>query len=679
MAYTDVSCHQISSGKFRWLLVPQSPFSTKTSHQRGISVIHGTRLLKDLQVNNHKHVMRLSDTERTAVVDRAFEIYSQVRGTKDHILINAMIKLLLYFQSQWKILVIWDDIMTIAAQNNNSSKSLSWPLLTICCIKSRDVDIDKCIEVLQSLKSSKDTLKLHSSLIGKLIDKSHGSLYSLQYIHSLLADGFIQSTDGKNQYIKTGLIAAYGKCGSITSALDVFHTIPKPQVDVVMVAVMMKAYILCGEYQEALRLYDAMELQPDSSCTALAIKACKDGEQWTRGKELCDEQLAKWRDSDSLNSDSSNSDASNCDSSNLSVLNSMIVFYGHSEIAEIEKSLEIYNGIQPEQRDIYTVNAMMSALVTSNRNDDAMKLYHETQSDDFRTKNSPQIVANDVSHVIALNACGHLQDLETGQRIHDMVLDEKRSINLNTALVDMYGKCGDLPSAVAVFEGIPESERNMICINVMMGAYCSNRGNSQCIELFKAVLQNKRLTPTLTSYQIVLRCCTNGTSFYFGRSLHDRLKQNQDGNGWMLREESIQINLINMYAACGMLHFCDEILAEIRDREPIKYETSVSIWNALIHGFGRIGNMERAKSLYDTMRNEVGLEPDDQTFMALMIGCSYSGDDDYAEEIWRRDIRYYSSQCFSAIQSVSKYSFEFDELANIGLLKYIGTAISLLH
>ncbi len=103
--------------------------------------------------------------------------------------------------------------------------------------------------------------------------------------------------------------------------------------------------------------------------------------------------------------------------------------------------------------------------------------------------------------------------------------------DLHTALVDMYGKCGDLPSAVAVFEAIPESQRNMVSINVMMGAYCSNRGNAECIELFKRTLQQNVLRPTLTSYQIVLRCCTNGTSFYFGRQIHDRLRDNHGCDG----------------------------------------------------------------------------------------------------------------------------------------------------
>ena len=171
-----------------------------------------------------------------------------------------------------------------------------------------------------------------------------------------------------------------------------------------------------------------------------------------------------------------------------SLMNSMVTFYGHH--GDIALSEALLRRISDADRDIVSVNAMLTVYVAAGCNGDALWLYEEA------------LEHNAVPDVVALNACGHLHDLACGRRIHGaMAKHERLRLNVQSkmALVDMYGKCGALDEAIAILEGIAACERNMVCVNVMMGALCSNRANTQCIALFRRTLNDGVLRPTLTS------------------------------------------------------------------------------------------------------------------------------------------------------------------------------------
>eukprot|EP01083_Nonionella_stella_P021348 59223_1 len=249
----------------------------------------------------------------------------------------------------------------------------------------------------------------------------------------------------------------------------------------------------------------------------------------------------------------------------IALKNTLIDFYGKA--SEIDKAEKIYaEYFRDKERDIVTINAMMSAYVNSECYAKALALYDETR-----------IPLNEISDVIAINAAGDLNDLRKGKEIHDKV----HSIR---------NKCGELANAQLVFDTIKDSDKNIICMNAMLAAHCSNKADSQCIELFKEMIAKTTLKPTVTTYQILFRACTNGTAFYFGRQIHDKLKRNTHHKR-TLNDVIVEMNLINMYSKCGMLDIAEDIFNAIRNPD-------ISIWNAMIHGFGKIGNLHKAKQLY---------------------------------------------------------------------------------
>ncbi|XVF37983.1 hypothetical protein REPUB_Repub20aG0058400 [Reevesia pubescens] len=74
---------------------------------------------------------------------------------------------------------------------------------------------------------------------------------------------------------------------------------------------------------------------------------------------------------------------------------------------------------------------------------------------------------NDLTLVSALSACAKIGALEAGVHIHDYVLEHGFRLNktIGTALVDMYAKCGNIPSASKVFD---ETKEDILTWSVMI-------------------------------------------------------------------------------------------------------------------------------------------------------------------------------------------------------------------
>ncbi len=80
----------------------------------------------------------------------------------------------------------------------------------------------------------------------------------------------------------------------------------------------------------------------------------------------------------------------------------------------------------------------------------------------------------------------------------------------------------------------------------------------------------------------------------------------------------VGISLINFYGKCGVIGKCEEIFEYIRKYEFDTFVSETSIWNAMIHAYGRNGNIENVKDLYNEMINENGIMSDCQTYIMLL-------------------------------------------------------------
>ena len=424
----------------------------------------------------------------------------------------------------------------------------------------------------------------------------------------------------KKIYLKNVLINLYGESGDIETAKQIFNSIPSRQRDIDIVNVMMKAYLNNNFSGEAIKLYDKINkikpnkanIKTDNISHLLAIKACTVAGNFEKGKRIHDVIQAQ-----TVN--------------NIQITTALIDFYGKNN--EIDNAVDVFKSIQRNQINTVCINSMMDAYLQNERYQEALYVYNEFCDEMGINKDN-------TTHMLGIKACSNALEFETGKAIHRILTDANSvlSIPMKTTLIGFYGKTGDIEYAESLYNSINDNLKDIYCVDTMMEAYCNNDMNNECIDLFKNMHTiNDRIKPDLVAYVTVLKACTNATSLYYGRKIHEELKENIDERIW--RHRNIQIHLINMYGKCGMLQFADEILQDIKDNECYKYMTEIGIWNAMIHAYGRNGDLTKVMEFYDIINEEYGLRPNRKTFILLINACSHYGDIRKAQRIWNEDIK----------------------------------------
>ena len=451
---------------------------------------------------------------------------------------------------------------------------------------------------------------LHNEVTHMLAIKAYaerGDLLKCKAIHSL-----IDSTNIQSQNV---LITSYGTNGEVEKAKGVFDDIPDYLKDVASFGAMMTANIQNEQYRDALRLYDDMErinhlLVKNDVIHLLAIKACTASGDLRKGRQIHNEIESPKMDK----------------IANIEVNNALIELYG--EWSDIEDVHKVYESMEGEI-DSVTVNAMMKVYANNERPENVLNLYEQ---------NGDGLCCDDVTHLMALRACGAVRDRERGKMVHSRIDEKHCSIELKNALITFYGEMEDIESANKVFESVTDGERDIVTVGAMMNALCSNGKAMQCIDLFYKIEGEYGLVANSACFGIVFLNCTKGELLEIGQRIHSELER--DGSKLdILQSVDVQTNLVNMYAHFGMVTECERIFEGIKANEFGKYCTEISLWNHMIYAYGRNGQMDRVRALFGEMKGSLVMKPTEKTFVFLFNACSHCGDPKTAIQIWKRDMK----------------------------------------
>merc|ERR1712228_490561 len=130
--------------------------------------------------------------------------------------------------------------------------------------------------------------------------------------------------------------------------------------------------------------------------------------------------------------------------------------------------------------------------------------------------------------------------------------------------------------------------------------------NAECLALFKSIKYKfKHLRADIMSFENALNC----------------------------NDLSIQINLLHLYGKCGYLEQCNELFLQIKDNQfETVYQREISIWNAMIHAFGRNGKLQKVQQIFEELQTETNLFPDRQTFIDLLSSFGHCDGDENVNE-----------------------------------------------
>ncbi|KAH9326421.1 hypothetical protein KI387_006599, partial [Taxus chinensis] len=413
-----------------------------------------------------------------------------------------------------------------------------------------------------------------------------GDLEQGKQIH----DCIIASEFSENVLVGTAVIDMYGKCGSIDFARSFFDQMPSKNV--VSWNVMIAGYAQNGHSDEALALFYQMLLEgtkADSATMVNVLPACSLIGARLQGRALHGYIIKSGFEQD------------------VFVGTVLVDMYVKCESLDIARPLFD----KMIEKNVVSWNAMIAGYARIGNAGEALTLYNQMQLED--------VMPDPATMVSVVQACAALRDLQQGKWIHNYVVENgfDSDVILETALIDMYAKCGRIEFAYQLFENM--SERNVVAWNAMIAGYAHNGYANETLVFFNQ-MQLEKMKPTLATMVSVLPACAHLAALQHGKCIH----------GYIIRNAfelyvSVGNSLIDMYSKCGRMDLAHRVF----DKMPKK---DVVSWNAIISGYAMWGYGEHALAIFSQMQQITIVKPDHVTFLSILTACSHSG---FVQEGWQ--------------------------------------------
>ncbi|KAJ4713787.1 Pentatricopeptide repeat-containing protein [Melia azedarach] len=256
---------------------------------------------------------------------------------------------------------------------------------------------------------------------------------------------------------------------------------------------------------------------------------------------------------------------------------------------------------ETEERDIVVWGAMISGFAHNRLQMEAL--------DYVRWMISEGIYPNSVVLTIILPVIGDVSAPKLGREVHAYVLKSKRYSEqafIQSGLVDMYCKCGDMNSGRRVF--YETKGRNEILWTALMSGYVSNGRLEQALRSI-AWMQQEGFRPDVVTVATVIPVCTQLKALKQGKEIHAYALKN-----WFLPNVSITTSLMIMYSKCSVLQYSLKLFKGMEVRNVIS-------WTAMIDSCIKNGQLHDALGVFRSM--QLSKHRPDSVAMARMLSvCS---------------------------------------------------------
>lgn len=209
-----------------------------------------------------------------------------------------------------------------------------------------------------------------------------------------------------------------------------------------------------------------------------------------------------------------------------------------------------------------------------------------------------------ITIVSILPAVANVGSLRIGKAVHGYAMRAgfDSIVNVSTALVDMYAKCGRVETARLVFDGM--KSRNVVSWNSMIAAYVEGGNPEEAMRIFQKML-DQGVEPTNVTIMEALHACADLGDLERGIFVHKLLDQLKLGT-----DVSMTNSLISMYSKCKKVDIAADIFSKLQGK------TLVS-WNAMILGYAQNGRVNEALNYFCKMRSK-NIKPDSFTMVSVI-------------------------------------------------------------
>lgn len=263
---------------------------------------------------------------------------------------------------------------------------------------------------------------------------------------------------------------------------------------------------------------------------------------------------------------------------------------------------------QIPSRDTITWNIMLSGFgLYRNHDAEVMRLFHEMHTA-FDPKPSSVTIA------IVLPVCARSGALNLGKCVHCYVM--KYGLVSNTlvgnALVSFYAKSGIVyEDAYHVFEEIPE--KDVVSWNAMIAGFSENNCVDEAFDTFRWMLKGPT-TPNYATIANILPVCgllEESVGYHFGREIHCHVLRRAE----LVADLSVVNALVRFYTRIGRMGEAESVFQRMRVRDLVS-------WNTIISGYTSNSDWLKALELFHELISVGRVELDSVTLLGILPACA---------------------------------------------------------
>ncbi|XP_074556977.1 pentatricopeptide repeat-containing protein At3g02330, mitochondrial-like [Curcuma longa] len=378
-----------------------------------------------------------------------------------------------------------------------------------------------------------------------------------------------------DSFVNTALVDMYSKLGDLAGATTLFYQCPSE--DPVMFNAMLSGYVSHGECEQAIWVFKQarkrFNLKVSEFCFASITKACSDLERGI-GEQLHGLIIKMGFDS------------------NCFVRTSLVDMY--SRFGDTESMEMVLQGTK--SCDIALYNATIGGFSRNGLDKIALDYFMDMMLEGF--------LPNDCTLSSVLKACGSLKSLDSGRVIHGIVEKSRfrQDVVVNTALIDMYAKCGSIEESCLVFGYM--HERNTVSYNSLIFGHGLNGNDREAISLFNDMNNNNIDVDLATFVALLSSCCGHEWVTYVHAIKHGFASE-------------LMVNDALLHCLCknGTV---DQALEFFNKME---YQNVIS-WTIMISGLTMSGQYLDAIHFFKTMISS-DISPNSFTFSCVLKACGH--------------------------------------------------------
>ncbi|KAL6012576.1 hypothetical protein ACLOJK_003065, partial [Asimina triloba] len=325
-------------------------------------------------------------------------------------------------------------------------------------------------------------------------------------------------------YVRNGILDLYVKCGSMEDARILYGEMPERDIvshtsivsgyfgvgdlvsarlifdvvkgeDVVLWSAVITGYAQNGNPAEALAVFEQMQslgVRANSVTMAGVLSACA---------QLGDVSKGRWVHDFMVRSNME---------MNVVVCTSLLDMYIKGGF--MDEAHEIFS--QMPQKDVVSWNSLINGYAMNGHANEALEVFKEMLDHG--------VPPNKVTFLSVLSSCAQLGAILKGRAVENLIrgMGVESDLSVDTALIDMYAKCGNLTDAYRVFDRI--KARDVVVWSALIKGFAVNGHYREVTCLFGQMFK-EGVQPNGVTYLGILTACSHGGMVDEGRKHFDSM------------------------------------------------------------------------------------------------------------------------------------------------------------